>query len=138
MTVYKKIYLDTAPIIYFLERIEPQFNIVRDIIYRHIENDAEFFTSTVTNMEYLVLPLREHAAIKISNFEAFKRLLKIRVLPVDDVISTRAAHIKADYAGIKGMDAVHIATCICANCDAFITNDKQLKQISEINSIFLS
>lgn len=136
-TVYKRIYLDTAPIIYFLERMEGRYDAVRDIIYEHIRAGAEFFTSTITNTEYLVLPLREHSAQKIADYEMFKRLLCLRVLSVDDDISVLAARLRAGYTGLKGMDALQLATSINASCDAFVTADKRLLQVAEVNCILV-
>lgn len=137
MTAYKRIYLDTAPIIYFLERTEGQYDAVRNIIYEHIRLAAEFFTSTITNTEYLVLPLREGAVQKIADYETFKKLLDLRVLPVDNDVSVLAAKIRADYASLKGMDALQLATSINAKCDAFVTGDKRLLQVSEVNAIIV-
>lgn len=135
MTVYKKVYLDTAPIIYFLERVEGQYDAVRDVIYEHIRSGAEFFTSTITNMEYLILPLREGAVQKIADYETFKRLLRLHVLSVDDNVSLLAARLRADYTGLKGMDALQLATSLNAKCDAFVTGDKRLLQVKGINAI---
>ena len=35
------------------------------------------------------------------------------------------------------MDAIHIATSIYYNCDIFLTNDAQLKQVSEANILLV-
>ena len=35
------------------------------------------------------------------------------------------------------MDAIHIATSIYYNCDIFLTNDAQLKQVSETNILLV-
>ena len=36
------------------------------------------------------------------------------------------------------IDALQIATAITENCSAFLTNDKQLQHIREINCILIS
>lgn len=38
---------------------------------------------------------------------------------------------------ITDMDAIHIATSIYYNCDIFLTNDAQLKQVSEANILLV-
>lgn len=138
MTVYKKIFLDTAPVIYYLERIQPYFLIIRDIIFSGLKSGAGFYTSTITNTEYLVVPFREKNLLKVRNFETFKKLLTVNVTDIDDRISITAAKIRAEYGSIKGMDALQIAACIETGCDVFVTNDKQLLQISEINPVLIS
>lgn len=39
---------------------------------------------------------------------------------------------------IKGMDALQIATYIHSDCQIFITNDKQLAKLPNINTLVLS
>lgn len=137
MTAYKRVYLDTAPVIYILDRVEPYRVAAMEVIRECLLSGARFFTSTVTNMEYLVLPLRERSSVKIAAFETFKRLLGVDVIPIDDAVSFGAARIRADYPSIKGMDALQIAASVSASCDAFITNDRRLSCVSEINPVFL-
>lgn len=138
MTAYKKIFLDTAPVIYYLEGIQPYYSIIRDIIFGGLKSGAGFYTSTVTNTEYLVVPFREKNLLKIGNFETFKKLLTVNVTDIDDKISITAAKIRAAYSSIKGMDALQVAACIETGCDVFVTNDKQLLHISEINPVLIS
>lgn len=42
------------------------------------------------------------------------------------------------YKGLKALDSIHLASAIASGCDAFFTNDKQLKQITELSVIYLS
>ena len=35
------------------------------------------------------------------------------------------------------MDSIHLATAIVYGCDVFLTNDKQLKQVEEINVLLV-
>ena len=48
-----------------------------------------------------------------------------------------AARFLSKYKGIKGMDSIHLATAIVYGCDVFLTNDKQLKQVQEINVLLV-
>ena len=41
------------------------------------------------------------------------------------------------YHGFKGMDALQLAAAHRAECDAFLTNDKQLCQCREVNCILV-
>ena len=66
-----------------------------------------------------------------------KKFLKLSVVLVDDSISTQAARIRAKYKGIKGMDSLQLATAIVYGCDVFLTNDKQLKQVTELNVLLV-
>ena len=136
-TDFNSIYLDTAPIIYALENVAPYAERMQEFIFSHFYDDAIFKTSTVTNTEYLVIPYRTQDFAKIMEFERFKTVLKMQVLPADNAITKRAAQIRAKYSGIKAMDALQLATAIQNNCDVFLTNDKQLKQVEEIRVLLV-
>jgi predicted nucleic acid-binding protein len=58
------------------------------------------------------------------------------LLDVDVEISTKAAELMAKYR-LKTPDAIQIATAICYFSDYFLTNDKQLKIVSELNIMIL-
>lgn len=137
MTEYKSIYLDTAPLIYFLECVAPYADKVNNFIISQFEMGASFVTSYITNTEYLVMPYREHDFQKILEFEQFKSILNIKLLPIADEISKQAAQIRAKYPSIKGMDSIQIASCMRAQCDIFLTNDIRLKQVNEINILLV-
>ena len=49
-----------------------------------------------------------------------------------------AVNLRTKYKGLKALDSIHIASAIASGCDAFFTNDKQLKQISELHILYLS
>jgi len=51
-------------------------------------------------------------------------------------IATKAAELRAKYK-LKTPDALQIAPAICRFSDYFLTNDKQLKIVSEVNVLIL-
>ena len=85
-----------------------------------------------------MFPYRNSDFQKITEYERFKSILGIKSVPADDIITKKAAEIRSKYNRIKGMDSIHIATAIKSGCDLFLTNDKQLKQISEIHVLLVS
>ena len=136
-TDFNNIYLDTSPIIYMLEDVKPYSIRVHDFVISHFRNNVMFTTSTITNIEYLVIPYRIQDYQKIIEFERFKKTLKMRVIAADDAITKQAAQIRAKYSGIKSMDALQLASAIMSGCDVFLTNDKQLRQIEEIQVLLV-
>lgn len=137
MTDCNSIYLDTAPIIYALESVEPYASAVQEFIFSHFYADAQFATFAVTNTEYLVIPYRNQDFTKIMEFERFKSVLKMRVIPADNTITKLAAQIRAKYRGIKALDSLQLATAVQNRCDVFLTNDKQLRQIEELKVLLV-
>lgn len=136
-TDFNSIYLDTSPIIYILENVEAYSERVHRFIVSHFCDNATFTTSTITNTEYLVIPYRIQDYQKIMEFERFKKILKIRVIAADDAITKCAAQIRAKYSGIKSMDALQLASAMISGCDVFLTNDKQLRQVNEIQVLLV-
>lgn len=55
----------------------------------------------------------------------------ISLIDVNKHIARIAALLRADYK-LRTPDAIQIATAIYAKADCFLTNDKQLKSIKEI------
>ena len=53
-------------------------------------------------------------------------------------MAKKSAELRAKYKDIKLADALQLAAAIEYGCDAFFTNDKQLKQVSEINVVYLA
>lgn len=60
-----------------------------------------------------------------------------QIIEPNRAITKTAAKLRAKYKGLKGMDAIYIATSIYYNCDIFLTNDAQLKQVSEANILLV-
>jgi predicted nucleic acid-binding protein len=52
-------------------------------------------------------------------------------------IACEAARIRFRY-NLQLADSLQIATAIAAHCDAFLTNDAQLKRVSELKVLVIS
>lgn len=60
------------------------------------------------------------------------------IIPIERQILIEAARIRADLPNIQLPDAIHLATARNTHSHKFITNDKRLKCIQEIEIILLS
>ena len=103
MTDFKKLYLDTAPLIYFLENEPPEKAKVRQIFLSLSEQIEQVVLSTITCMEYLVKPYRMKDEKAIQSFWHFVRDVEVDLCPVDMKIALKAAEIRAEYK-FKAMD----------------------------------
>jgi predicted nucleic acid-binding protein len=54
-------------------------------------------------------------------------------LPVADT----ATKLRSKYQGLRGMDALQISAAIHSECDHFMTNDRRLKQVNEIDVMLI-
>lgn len=128
-----KIFVDTAPFIYLMEN-HPKFaKKIRKAITEAIVNGDTLVTSVVTYMEFGVKPEREKRQDVIRKFDDLLSKLNIRILVIDKEAGQKAYQMRAKYKFLKGMDALQVALSIRENCSVFLTNDKKLKKIAEIN-----
>lgn len=133
----KMVFLDTAPLIYFIEKSSRYLDTVKPVIALIDSQQAKGMTSTITLLEVLVLPLREgnkklaekHKTILLSSSD-------LETCEITNAISERAATIRAKY-GFRTPDSIQLATAIVRKADYFLTNDTALKQTKEIKVIVL-
>lgn len=132
MTEFKRVFVDTAPIIYYLENSVLYMNAMMNFFKKCIDEDIQVVTSVITVEEYLVFPYSSGKIEFADNFKKFIECMDIEVVDIDSNIAEQGAKIRGKYKNIKGMDALQIAAAIASRCDMFFTNDKQLKQEKEL------
>ena len=132
-----KVFIDTAPFIYALEDNAQYSAVVRKVFSEYYTKETPLCTSLLTFTEYCVIPYRQNDIRKITDFEAFISDAGIFLVPFSVKIAKYAAQIRAKYIGIKAMDALQLAFAIQNGCDIFLTNDKQLRQVGEINVLLV-
>jgi predicted nucleic acid-binding protein len=126
------IYIETAPLIYYVEA-NPAYVDRMDAIISAIEKSSiDAVSSVMTLTEVLAQPLKLG---NINLAQAYRAILLnsggFRLLPITAQIAESAADFRARY-NMRTPDALHIASAIDAGCDAFLTNDKGIKRVSEI------
>lgn len=137
MRSFRKVFLDTAPIIYFVEK-HPEYGAVVDEIFALIDGGrTSAVVSPITLAECLVHPLK-HGLNELH--EGFRDIIlhgrNTFFSPIDETVAEQAARLRAEY-GITLADALQIATAMTNGCDGFITNDLRLKKVSGIPMIVI-
>ena len=135
MKGYNKVFLDTAPIIYFLDNDVNFGEKARSILEEILEDGKELATSVITCTEYLTFPYRSNNREKVEAFFEFITDCDIPLYSVDIEIAKKASRIRAEYGNFKAMDALQLASACIKGCDLFLTNDKQLKQFEGIRCV---
>jgi predicted nucleic acid-binding protein len=129
--------LDSVLFIYFVEanaaflpRVDPIFAAVE-------HGQLVGITSVVTLCETLTVPFRDGDGHLVNRYRDFVAKSEgIAVHNVNEDISIIAARLRAAHK-LRTPDAIQVATAIVSGCDAFITNDKDLKRVTEIPVIVL-
>ena len=132
MTEFKRVFVDTAPIIYYLENSSLYMDAIKKFFTKCIEENIQIVTSAITIEEYLVWPYSSGKMEFADNFKRFIEYMNIEVVDIDSKIAEQGAKIRGQYKNFKAMDALQIATAIVSGCDMFLTNDKQLRQEKEL------
>lgn len=133
----KKVFIDTNPIIYLVSQQEPFYSKVVKFMSECIANDAEFYTSTITDAEFLVKPFKDNNEEQVEKYKNLLNSLEFLKCFINEQVSEKAARIRANYSDVKLADALQMAASIDCNCDTFLTNDKQLKQVTEANVLYI-
>lgn len=129
--------IDTAPIIYFIEA-HPKYDPVVTKIFQDIATGTiTGITSMITLTEVLVHPLRlGETALE----QRYRDLLLLsdnfEIICIDAVVAENVAGLRARY-NLRTPDALQLAAAIVSKCEAFLTNDKNIKNINELNIILL-
>ena len=135
MIEFNKVFLDTTPLIYFLDA-DPNFGVKTKLILEDVLSAGKAITSSViTCQEYLVYPYRTNNQEKIDVFFEFIDACGIDLIPISIEISKLAARIRADNKDFRAMDSLQLAVAVHSGCDLFLTNDKQLKQFNGLRCV---
>ena len=135
---HRRIMFDTAPIVYFIEE-HKEFGKITDEIFKVIKDDSEYrpFSSVITLIEVLTQPLRKSKMEVVEKYRQFLlNLSNFITYSIDPIIAEKSAGLRAQY-GIKTPDAIQLAVGIENDGTLFVTNDRGLKKIKEIEVIVL-
>ncbi|GBC95604.1 hypothetical protein HRbin16_01396 [bacterium HR16] len=132
----RRIFLDTAPIIYHVEGVA-LYQPLTDLIFSRIgEGALVAVTSCITLAECLVHPYRRGDMQLVQQFKnVITRGRNTRYVGVDSVVE-QAAELRARY-NLTLIDSLQIASAIADGCDSFLTNDLALKRVTGMNILVL-
>ena len=130
--------LDTAPVIYHLEK-NPVFGPVMDRFFQiRAAQGITLVTTPVTLAECLVLPIREGRNDLEADYQALITGGQGTIFwTVGADEGTAAARLRAKY-GLKLADAIQAAVAIQAKCQVLLTNDTDLKKVTEARVLLVS
>ena len=119
MSVFNRIFLDTAPIIYYVERKPKLFETMQFFLRQNIS--ADYFTSVVSIAEYFPYPFKQANAKKlVEEFERFVSQTDLTIVNIDRGIAMMSAQIRSKYVHFKTMDALQLAAALYTECDIFL------------------
>jgi predicted nucleic acid-binding protein len=136
---YRNVFIDTSPIIYFLEA-HPLFGPPAKEIFTALQNGTFVAsTSVLTLTEVLVKPVERGDLNLARTFSRFLRTgVNFSLIEITEQIAEEAGYLCGSYPFLKTVDSLQIVAATDAGADVFLTNDKKLRQISEIPVLVLA
>ena len=130
------IYLDAAPFIYSVERIEP-YRTLLDPVWRQARSGRfTVVSSELVVLETLVKPLRDGNRVLEGLFRSLLDSNEVRLVPATLSLWELAAEIRA-ATRLKTPDSLHAAAALHAGCNLFITNDSDFRRVPDLPVVVL-
>lgn len=123
-----RLYLDSAPVIYLVERIQPYLVIIQTHL---AQPGLALVASDLTRLECRVGPIRRGDPSLLKDFDEFFLATVDEVLSLSRDVMDRATEVRAQY-GFATPDSIHIAAALLAGCGVFLTNDHRLQRVTGI------
>lgn len=133
----KSVFLDTAPLIYFIEGHSDYQEVLSRVFEANERRDFIFITSSITLLEVLVKPLKDgNTKLAMQYKNILSNALGIELLEVTHEVAIKAAELRAKY-NLRTPDSIQIATAIVTKASCFLTNDIRLKSVGELKIVAL-
>lgn len=130
MKKYSRLAVDTMIIIYLIEGNR----VYSESIKKILKNADEIIFSSFGLGEALVgFEKSENLKEKLKFFSFIESFERLKVVGFGKQEALFFARLRAKYFSLKAPDAIHLATALSSEADAFLTNDRKLPGIKEIN-----
>lgn len=95
-------------------------------------------TSTITVAEVFVHAEHSGDAITLSTYETMLQAIPhLTFVPIDWRLARLASKLRATYPKLKTPDAVQLSAALATGCRGFITNDKHIPRVSDVEILTL-
>ena len=129
----RRIGIDTPVFIYHIQQASPRAMAATAILRAVADGRFEGVTSVITLLEVTIQPLRLG---RPEVADAYRALIadipNLAIVDVDASVARIGAELRAVY-GLRTPDALQIAACLAHGAEAFITNDRRLRRVAEVD-----
>jgi uncharacterized protein len=124
-------YLDANATIYFVEKIAPYYQGIRQrMTDTQGKPKVRCVVTELLLMEVRIKPLREKDQNALNDFETFFDAFASQTIALDKAVFELATDLRVRH-GVKTPDALHLAAAIHAGCDQFWTHDAKLAKAAD-------
>lgn len=132
LSCHKKVELDTMVFIYHLED-HPRYVPLTQRIFEALEvGENRGITSVIALLELLVRPKVEgREEVAREYLHLLTTYPNLAILAIDVEVAEIAAELRAKY-GVRTPDALQLTAAVQAGATGFITNDRRLEAVKEL------
>lgn len=135
----RPVYLDTNVFIEGYEQVGSTGGPAQRLLRAADDRYVTAVASELALAEVLVGPLRRGDQDLADLYRTlFAGSESFRVVPITGAVLERAARIRADHAGLKLPDAIHLATALDSGCTAFVSADQRLPEFESLPLVALT
>ena len=129
--------IDSSPFIYYVEEHPKYVSVASAIFDATDQHVISAVTSTISMLEILVKPFRENNALLVhAIYSLATRHPHLAWIPPDLSVAGRGAKLRAHY-NLRTADAIQIATALESGATGFVTNDRRLSRVTELDVLVL-
>ncbi|MEP7285879.1 MAG: type II toxin-antitoxin system VapC family toxin [Chloroflexota bacterium] len=129
--------IDTAPLIYFVEKHPVYFDRIKTVIQHITQGSSAGVSAALTLTEVLTQPIKIGRTDLVNEYEdILLNSAGFLLVATDAKIARVAAELRARY-NLKTPDAIQVATALESGCQAFLTNDFGIKRVTELRILVL-
>ena len=134
---HRNVGFDTLVFVYHIDARPPRALPADLALQAVISGSISGVTSVLTLLELAIKPLRLGRPEAATAYETLvKSIDNLAVVGIDDRTTRTAAELRAQY-WLRTPDALQIAACIRHGATAFLTNDRRLRRLREIEVLLL-
>jgi len=131
-----KLFLDACSVIYLIESQREQGRKTRLLVDQAWKSNAQLALSRLSFLECRVLPLKTQNAKLLDYYDRFFRLPGLEIVELDAAVIDIATELRANHPGaLRTPDAIQLACAITSGANQFLTGDKKLAAIKEVEVI---
>jgi predicted nucleic acid-binding protein len=134
---HRRVGLDTSPFIYHLAGTSRDAACAGTIFDEQANGAFAGVTSVLTLMELDVQPLQLSRTAVADEYEVLvANYPSLTIAEIDRATARRAAELRAAYR-LRPADALQIAACLRYGATAFVTNDRDLRRVPDVQILLL-
>jgi predicted nucleic acid-binding protein len=134
-----KLFLDACAIIYLIESQEQLGQKTRLLLTQALQNKAQLIVSRLSFLECRVLPLKTKDDDLLRLYNEFFKLPSLQVIELTEDVINVATDLRASYSSsLRTPDALQLACALKGKADTFLTGDKKLSAIQEIEVLVIN